>query len=142
MSDCKWPGCHAQTEGRTDYCGSHNRQLRKMAKENEEQPYQAPKIPRESKKRAKENKQYLSDIDAFLQGKLCAVFPDEPATEVHHMRGRIGKLLNDKRWWLAVSERGHKWIEANPAEAKLRGFSLERLKKYEEDQNPEEGSTD
>ena len=33
--------------------------------------------------------------------------------EVHHARGRLGPLLRDKRFWIAVSKQGHRWIHSN-----------------------------
>lgn len=44
------------------------------------------------------------------------------ATEVHHTRGRIGSLLNDERFWLAVSQYGHEWIHAHPNDARKLGL--------------------
>jgi frataxin-like iron-binding protein CyaY len=43
------------------------------------------------------------------------------------MKGRSGALLNDKRYWLAVSRKGHRFIEDNPKWAKDNGYSLYRL---------------
>lgn len=40
----------------------------------------------------------------------------------HHMRGRLGPLLLDERFWLAVSRPGHDWIHTNPKEAEKLGF--------------------
>lgn len=42
--------------------------------------------------------------------------------EIHHVRGRIGRLLNDQRFWLAVSTAGHNWIHNNMDAA--RGLGL------------------
>jgi hypothetical protein len=44
------------------------------------------------------------------------------ATEVHHTRGRLGKLLLDKRYWLAVSAEGHRWIHDHPDEVRAHGW--------------------
>ena len=43
-------------------------------------------------------------------------------TQVHHMRGRVGPLLIDRRFWLAVSAEGHTWIHANPQLACKQGW--------------------
>jgi hypothetical protein len=47
-------------------------------------------------------------------------------SEVHHVYGRgyggRGPLLMDKRLWMAVSKAGHRWIDANKAEARKRGW--------------------
>lgn len=45
-----------------------------------------------------------------------------PATDVHHVRGKVGKLLIDKRFWLLVSRRGHCWIDSHPDEARALGW--------------------
>ena len=71
---------------------------------------------------------YAEKRKAFLKDNpKCAVYPQKKATEIHHKKGRIGKLYLDDRFWLAVSRSGHVWIENNPIEAKKRGFSLDRL---------------
>lgn len=41
-----------------------------------------------------------------------------PATDVHHLRGRAGSLLLNRRYWLAVCRPCHQWIGANPAKAR------------------------
>lgn len=86
-------------------------------------------IKKLSDKRKKENAIYLREVTAFLnlpENKICPVTKGR-TTEVHHMKGRIGKLLLDKRYWLAVSRKGHQRIELNPEWAKEQGFSLSRL---------------
>ena len=84
-----------------------------------------------SKKLSKERKTYRELREEFLsriENRFCAVYPSLPATQVHHMAGRIGSKLNDTSLWLAVSDVGHRWIEENPKLAKERGFSVSRLK--------------
>lgn len=79
------------------------------------------------------------------ENKICPVALEgregekRPTTDIHHMMGRgLGyadewaeqhdiPLLLDKRFFLAVSRIGHRWIEENPEKAKERGFSLNRL---------------
>jgi hypothetical protein len=48
------------------------------------------------------------------------------ATDVHHMVGRTGDRLLDSTNFLAVCRTCHNWIEVNPKEAKLLGFSKSR----------------
>jgi hypothetical protein len=43
----------------------------------------------------------------------------------HHMRGRLGPLLCDTQYWLAVSREGHDWIHRNIAEARKRKWYAE-----------------
>lgn len=83
-------------------------------------------IANRSKKRAEEERIYNQLVKVFVKGKICPV-TKKPATECHHKKGRIGKLLLDTRYWLAVSREGHKWIEEHPIEAKEKGWSLSRL---------------
>jgi hypothetical protein len=89
----------------------------------EKAPY---RIPRRSKKRAAQERKYLKMRKIFLEGKRCAVFPHLPATEVHHVRGRIGVRLLDENYWLAVSREGHVFIEENPRVAYEKGWSILR----------------
>jgi hypothetical protein len=42
--------------------------------------------------------------------------------QVHHKRGRLGPLLIDERHWLAVSQKGHDLIHANPVLARAHGW--------------------
>lgn len=79
-----------------------------------------------SKKRAAQNREYLKKRLLFLEDKICPV-TGQPATEIHHMKGRTGTLLTDENNWLAVSAAGHKKIEMNPNWAKENGYSKNRL---------------
>lgn len=56
--------------------------------------------------------------------KVCA----GRATQVHHLRGRIGKNLLDNGKFMAVCDQCHTWIHDNDAEARKRGLLLSRLK--------------
>jgi hypothetical protein len=46
--------------------------------------------------------------------------------DVHHRRGRVGSLLCDTRYWMAVSRSGHRWIEENMDEARKHGWLANR----------------
>lgn len=83
---------------------------------------------------------YRPKAAKFLVGKMCAVFPGNKATEVHHMYTRsiddfadewaiennIPYLL-DERFWLPVSEEGHRKITDDSAWAWQQGFSFKRV---------------
>lgn len=79
------------------------------------------RIPKLSKKRAAQNRIYLKIAKEFIKDKYCPV-TGTPATEVHHINGRIGKLLTDETYFLAVSTEGHRWIHANVNEARSKGL--------------------
>ena len=95
-----------------------------------------------SKRRQKATAEYRAKARAFVAadiaaGKRCpvvAMFPElrngmkyghpisDRLNEVHHRRGRVGALLLDERFWLAVSKEGHRFIHANIHAARLAGF--------------------
>lgn len=82
-----------------------------------------------SEKRKAENIVYSELRRVFLnrpENKVCPV-TGQPTTDVHHRKGRIGKLLLDTKYWLAVSREGHKKIEENPEWAYKMGYSIKRL---------------
>lgn len=63
------------------------------------------------------------DRSAMLDdGVRCAGM----ANEVHHAKGRVGRLLNDTEWWVALCSACHRWVTEHPAEAKRVGLSASR----------------
>jgi hypothetical protein len=50
----------------------------------------------------------------------------ERVQDVHHMRGTLGTLKIDTRFWLAVSRAGHCWIESNRELARQHGWLAAR----------------
>lgn len=81
------------------------------------------KISAESKARRQERKLYKVAKREFLnnemQNWICAL-PDcsNIATEVHHTRGRAGKLYLDTRYWIGVCVKCHQWIHTHMEEAR------------------------
>ena len=71
-------------------------------------------------------RRYANARKRWLAGKACAVFPEKRAVHVHHMRGRVGALLLDERYWLPVSWAGHRWIHDNPGRARRMGWLAQR----------------
>lgn len=66
-----------------------------------------------SDKLAAAKRAYNARVKVWLEGKLCAVYRTIPATQCHHQRGRIGRLLMDERFWIPVSSAGHARIDSN-----------------------------
>lgn len=64
----------------------------------------------------------------FIQDKTCPIYPHLPVTDIHHKKGREGKLLLDTKFWLAVSRKAHIKITNNPKWAVENGYSLLRNK--------------
>lgn len=56
--------------------------------------------------------------------KEVQFMPCPLATEVHHKNKRRGSMLLDERFWMALSEEGHDWIELHKHEARRLGFLL------------------
>jgi hypothetical protein len=81
---------------------------------------------------------YAAKKAKWIKGKKCAVYPNLPAVDIHHMTGRVGyadewarendvPLLLDERFWLAVSREGHIKIEENPVWAWENQYSFKRV---------------
>lgn len=117
--------------GKEEYIFSHGFCIdcHKRRKKPEEKIYK--RIAPLSDKRKIEQREYLKSRLIFLNEHQkceagltgCRIW----ATEVHHKRGRIGRLLLNILYWLAVCRVCHRWIEEHPEEAKEKGFSLNRL---------------
>jgi hypothetical protein len=87
------------------------------------------KIPQKSKKRIIEEAKYSVLRIEFLskiENKICPI-TQKPTTDIHHKKGRLGSLLLDTRYWVALSREGHRFVEENPIWAKENGYSLNRL---------------
>lgn len=147
MKTCAWlvefdECCDKLCEGDTDYCGTHNRMMRK-AEEQEKKDAEklALKLSKKreprakprpvSKKREEINKEYFKLVEQFKNDNpeckakvspLCTGYTEDP----HHTRGR-GEYLLDVSTWLPVCRNCHIWIGDNTAEAMKRGLSFSRL---------------
>jgi len=88
------------------------------------------KIAPMSKNRAEQLKDYRKKRDEFLKGKTCE-FPGctSNLVELHHVKGRVGSLLTDVRYFKALCRRHHRFAEENPLEALKMGVSVSRLAK-------------
>lgn len=95
------------------------------------QKYKPPikRINHKSKKRIEQEKIYTQLRKAFLNKKENRICPIKGTltTDVHHKKGRIGNLLLDTNYWIALSREGHIKVEENPIWAKENGYSLSRL---------------
>lgn len=90
----------------------------------QEKTYSRPRIRPISATQQTRLREYLKKRKAWIKGKLCACHGTHAATDVHHMKGRVGPLLLDERFWLPVCRTAHNWIGANVAKAKARGWIL------------------
>lgn len=76
------------------------------------------RIPSMSKKRAAESKVYAKRKEAFLTSHdtcfCCGLEIEFRERELHHVRGRAGKLYLDERFWEMACDRCHRHIHDNP----------------------------
>ena len=101
-------------------------------------------IKQVSEKRKLEDIIYKSERIKFLslpENQKCPV-TGEQTTQIHHVLKRRGyadewarenkvSLYLDKRFWLAVSHKGHEKIENNPEWAYEQGFSIRSNQKLD-----------
>lgn len=79
------------------------------------------------KKKGTKHRKYLKASKKFLTKKpTCEVCGVNPSTEVHHKKGRMGDLLLDEEFWLAVCTDDHIQIHARPAWAYEKGYLVKR----------------
>jgi hypothetical protein len=109
------------------FCWSSHFVTEKYKPTNKQKP-----IAHRSVKRAKQEREYLKLRKTYLlSSPTCkAHLPNictGTVTDIHHMKGRIGSLLTDTKFFLAVCRPCHDWIELNPKEAKELGYSINRI---------------
>jgi len=98
-------------------------------------------IRRVSSKLAVQLEQYFKARLEFLAANpICKVWMDENpsrlsfheyggaprSTDIHHRRGRVGKMLLDTRYWMAVSRTAHQRIHQFPKWAREKGYLLDK----------------
>jgi len=81
-----------------------------------------PDIPHESLIDSQRSLYSVRRAEWLKVNRKCAVFGSLPASQVHHSRGRLGKLLLDQKWWIPVSMAGHQWIDSHRDEARTRDW--------------------
>ena len=84
-------------------------------------------------RRSQEMKEYRQKrIDFLVANPYCAwglkQVPKQfiRSTDIHHTRGRAGRLLLNEKFWLAVSRKAHEWIHLNQNEARALGLLCRR----------------
>lgn len=90
-------------------------------------------INRVSKKRRRDLAVYTQQRKWFLAANpFCAWgLAQEPqqhlrSEEVHHVRGRAGRLYLNEKFWMAVSHVGHQAIHERPELARQQGLLCQR----------------
>lgn len=76
-----------------------------------------------SKRKAAERKLYVANRDAYLSThKVCWGCFKPSRLELHHVRGRLGPLLLDERYWMALCPECHRWVHENIEAARKRNL--------------------
>lgn len=85
-----------------------------------------------SKSQRRRLAEYQPEQRAYLRlhpdCEICiarGIHPPRPATEVHHARGRAGKLISDSRFFKASCRYCREWPHENPREARALGVLAE-----------------
>lgn len=85
---------------------------------------------RNTPKRARQEREYAKLRKTFIEANPWCGWPlecGEPATEVHHRRGRVGALLTDPRYFAALCHDHHRYATEHPAIAYELGVSERRV---------------
>lgn len=102
--------CKNYVEGNTDYCATHNHKFRKSARTATKPPKKRKAIPRVSRKRKEENKEYAASAEQwFKDNPKCKAKLEGCTGETehrHHLAGR-GVRLNAKETFLPVCSSCH-----------------------------------
>ena len=84
-------------------------------------------VKKVSDKQKKRNAEYQKTRLEYLnEHKLCEVCA-KPATDIHHVQGRVGDNLTDTSKFMAVCRGCHTFIENNREWAYEKGYLLKRL---------------
>lgn len=81
-----------------------------------------------SKKRANEEAKYRRRVKVWIIGKYCECCFQTYASECHHSRSRIGSLLLNEKYWIALCSKCHRFVHENPSWARTRGLLCEKGK--------------
>lgn len=109
------------------YLIERQRQKLGLAPEKEEKPkirisIRSVKRMAEERLYAKKKKEYLIDhIRCEIKG--C----NRVSEDIHHKKGRVGKLLFNEKYFMAVCREHHTEIESSPEMSIKNGYSLKRL---------------
>lgn len=86
-----------------------------------------PEVRSQRSRRRKQEREYSRLRKDHLKAyPRCGVCTHPGASEIHHKAGREGDLLTDTSEFMSVHPPCHRWIHANPAAARKRGWLKSR----------------
>lgn len=83
------------------------------------------RIPSISKARHARLREYATLRKRFLHDRPRCERCGKKATDIHHKRGRVGRLLCMTEYWASTCRGCHQWIGENPNEARELGLLCE-----------------
>lgn len=82
-------------------------------------------INNRSDKRTKEERVYEKEKKIHKANHpICECGCGKYTTEIHHKAGRIGKLIYDVRYFMAMHWECHKWVHLNPKQSRKKGWLI------------------
>lgn len=86
-------------------------------------PVKRSPIRRKSTRKAREDAAYTAWRAGYLDGAVCELCFERPATEIHHRRFRsAGGHLTLPANCARLCSQDHEWVHANPTEAHTLGW--------------------
>lgn len=106
----------ARTKTLANYRRAQNRKERKQQTNifHVDKKRTKTKIKAESDKRRTQTATYGKLRKAFLEEYPICPITGQPTTDIHHSLAREGAWLLLRRYWIALSRRGHRLVEDNP----------------------------
>ena len=91
--------------------------------------YQTKAIKQVSDTQAKRLKRYRIARDEYFKDYPVCQFPNCGSRNItlHHMKGKIGELLWNKKWFKSLCMYHHRIVEESPLESKILNLSANRL---------------
>lgn len=138
--------CGKPVEGKTHYCATHGRIVRKnfeatikevgnrnaLIAKHKQKNLTPKKTPnKQSDKMKVKNQEYSERVKEWKkENPRCRAMVDPDCTgetrDCHHMKKR-GDLLMVEKYWLPVCRACHTWIGDNAEEARNRGLTINHL---------------
>lgn len=113
------------------FCYQKRQKARYEEKQKGKEPKKKAPISPISASMAQELKVYRKVRDEYFKENPVCEFPgcESEYVTLHHAKGKIGKLLTDKRFFKSICWPHHRYCEENPAIAQELGLSYKRLDK-------------
>lgn len=129
---CAYELCENYTEGRTQFCATHNAEQRK-AERNARKVKIVKPIRKVSQKQAEALKVYYPKKDTHLKAhpdcqiKILNICQNDRATNQLHHSGKRGKNLTDETKFITACVHCHQYIETvmSAAERRKLGFLVD-----------------